>query len=152
MLCYGVENANSVQLDPPIEKLWPSLVRCFEIAPPHTTTYTLTAKGTDGAGVTETAVVEVGPARPKLIDISVNKLVVAKGEQVVLCFKAQNASNYDVGGLRPVSVRAGGGMGQVIATPERGCFADYPKKTTTYIVKVTGPGGMDSEQVKVTVK
>jgi hypothetical protein len=152
VLCYGVENAAMVRLDPPIEKLWPSFVRCFDIAPAHTTKYTLIAQSAAGDTVRESAIVEVGPARPKLIDISVNKLEVAKGEQIVLCFKAQNASNYDVGGLRPVSVQTGGGMGQVIATPERGCFVDHPRKTTTYIVKVTGPGGMDSEKVTVTVK
>lgn len=46
-LCYGVVNAKSVKIDPPIEQLKPSYHHCFEIAPKKTTTYTITAD--DGA-------------------------------------------------------------------------------------------------------
>jgi hypothetical protein len=42
-LCYGVVNAVSVKLDPPIEALKPTYRHCIEIAPKKTTTYTLTA-------------------------------------------------------------------------------------------------------------
>jgi hypothetical protein len=149
MLCYGVENAKSVRLSPPVEEVWPALARCFDVVPPHTTKYTLTAEDAQGQTASQTAVIEVGPARPKLVDISVNKLEVAPGETVTLCFKAQNATNYDVGGLKPAADAA---LGTVIATPEQGCFADHPRKTTTYVVKVTGPGGEDSEKLTVTVK
>jgi hypothetical protein len=48
-ICYGVSNAKSVTIEPkPDEKVWPSIARCVEASPQHTTTYTLTA--TDGAG------------------------------------------------------------------------------------------------------
>jgi hypothetical protein len=42
-LCYGVVNAVSVKLDPPIEALKPTYRHCIDIAPKKTTTYTLTA-------------------------------------------------------------------------------------------------------------
>ena len=42
-LCYGVVNAVSVKLDPPVEALKPTYRHCIEIAPKKTTTYTLTA-------------------------------------------------------------------------------------------------------------
>jgi hypothetical protein len=42
-LCYGVVNAVSVKLDPPVEALKPTYRHCIDIAPRKTTTYTLTA-------------------------------------------------------------------------------------------------------------
>lgn len=50
-LCYGVVNAKTVKIDPPIEQLKPSYHHCFEIAPKTTTTYTITAD--NGAGKTK---------------------------------------------------------------------------------------------------
>ena len=47
-LCYGVVNARSVKIDPPIEQLKPSYRHCIEIAPRVTTTYTITAIGNTG--------------------------------------------------------------------------------------------------------
>ena len=48
LVCYGVVNAKSVRLDPPVEPVWPSLSRCFNVSPARTTTYTLTAQSADG--------------------------------------------------------------------------------------------------------
>lgn len=56
-LCYGVENAKSLKLDPPVEAVKPSYQHCLEIAPKKTTTYTLTAD--DGAGHTKSLSLEV---------------------------------------------------------------------------------------------
>lgn len=57
-LCYGVSNAKAVRLEPrPTSGVWPSLMRCVEVAPTKDTTYTLTAE--DGKGNTKTATVEV---------------------------------------------------------------------------------------------
>jgi hypothetical protein len=50
-LCYGVVNAKTVKIDPPVAQLTPSYHHCFEIAPKKTTTYTITAD--DGAGHTK---------------------------------------------------------------------------------------------------
>jgi hypothetical protein len=44
-ICYGVVNATAVRLDPPVERLWPALSRCFEVKPPKSIRYTLTAEG-----------------------------------------------------------------------------------------------------------
>jgi hypothetical protein len=57
-VCYGVSNAKAVRLEPrPAGGVWPSLMRCVEVAPTKDTTYTLTAD--DGKGNTKTATVEV---------------------------------------------------------------------------------------------
>lgn len=59
LLCYGVANAKTVELDPPVEKLWPSLNRCFEVAPVRETRFTLRASDTQGRTATESLVVQV---------------------------------------------------------------------------------------------
>ena len=49
MLCYGVENAKSVRISPMLRGVYPSPNRCLEVAPQHTTHYTILAEGYDGA-------------------------------------------------------------------------------------------------------
>jgi len=56
-LCYGVSNAKSVRLEPQDNRVWPSFMRCVDVAPKKDTTYTLTAE--DGNGNTKTATVVV---------------------------------------------------------------------------------------------
>jgi hypothetical protein len=56
-LCYGVSNAKSVKIDPPVGDLWPSMYRCLDISPTKDTTYTITAD--DGQGHTDTKAIEV---------------------------------------------------------------------------------------------
>jgi hypothetical protein len=43
-VCYGVVNAIALQLDPPVERVWPAMSRCFNVAPVRSTRYTLTAE------------------------------------------------------------------------------------------------------------
>jgi len=52
-LCYGVSNAKTVTINPPVEGVWPSLNRCINISPKKSTTYTFTAQ--DAAGNSKTA-------------------------------------------------------------------------------------------------
>ncbi len=59
LLCYGVVNATAVRLDPPVEKVWPAMSRCFEVKPARTTRYTLTAEGPDQAKASESLEVVV---------------------------------------------------------------------------------------------
>jgi hypothetical protein len=47
-LCYGVVNAVSVKLDPPVEPIKPTYRHCIEIAPQKTTTYTITGVNAKG--------------------------------------------------------------------------------------------------------
>lgn len=44
VVCYGVRNAKTVRIDPPVEDVWPSLSRCFEVFPTRTAQYILTAE------------------------------------------------------------------------------------------------------------
>ena len=57
VVCYAVNNAVAVRIDPLTETLKPSLTRCVDITPHTDTTYTLTA--TDAKGATKTASLSV---------------------------------------------------------------------------------------------
>lgn len=61
LICYGVNGAKSVRIEPPIEKLEPALVHCFEASPSVTTNYELVAA--DGSGHTVTAQLKVQVTR-----------------------------------------------------------------------------------------
>jgi len=58
-VCYGVANAKTVTLEPQTNKVWPSHNLCVDVKPVKTTTYTLTAMGTDGKSVTQQVTVQV---------------------------------------------------------------------------------------------
>lgn len=58
-LCYGVSNAESVQIEPSVEKVWPSYSRCVDIAPANNTVYKLTAVDADGNEVTQNTALKV---------------------------------------------------------------------------------------------
>jgi hypothetical protein len=60
-LCYGVVNATTVRLDPPVEKVWPALSRCFEVTPAKSTRYTLTAEGAKQTTVSDSIDIAVKP-------------------------------------------------------------------------------------------
>jgi hypothetical protein len=147
-LCYGVDNATKVTLEPPIEKVWPAQARCFSIRPASTATFTLTAWDDQGRSASKSVTIEVGGAAkaagagPHIIEVTVNKLEIAAGEPVLVCYTARNATS--------VKITPGQGTGQ---TAERGCVSDNPKATTTYQVVATGAGGQtDSERVTVKVR
>ncbi|HEY7825227.1 MAG TPA: hypothetical protein VIC00_00295 [Candidatus Acidoferrales bacterium] len=58
-LCYAVSNAVSVALEPQSNPVWPSYSRCVTVSPRKTTTYTFTAKDSQGNVKTSTLTVEV---------------------------------------------------------------------------------------------
>ncbi len=147
-LCYGVEGASNVELTPRLDEVWPSYSRCIEAKPGTTTTYTLTARDAAGHSESKSATIEVGPPVAKratgriIQEVTVNKLQVAAGEQVTICYTAKNATS--------VKITPGQGAQQ---SSDKGCVTDRPAQTTTYEVAATGAGGAtDSERVTVRVR
>ncbi len=138
LLCYGVENAKSVWLEPPRQELSAALSRCVEVEPKETTTYTLTAEDADGRRATQQVTVTVGPPKAKIIEVRVSALEVKAGDPVSICWKAQNAKVTVTPLIAPQA-----------AQPD--CVVDSPKLTTTYTVTAIGKGG-EQDQEKVTVK
>jgi len=59
LLCYGVLNAKSVELDPPVEPVHPALSYCFNVAPLKTITYTLSVEGKAGGKATQAVTIVV---------------------------------------------------------------------------------------------
>lgn len=58
-LCYGVNGAKSVRLEPPVEEVWPALTHCVEVSPRRDTEYKLIAEDAAGQTVSENFVLKV---------------------------------------------------------------------------------------------
>jgi len=140
LICYGVENATELRLDPPVEKVWPALSHCFDLVPVKPVTYTLTAlRGTEQ--VSQSITVQPGPPAVKLVDVTVSSIQVSPGQQVTVCFHASNAVNVTIHPGEWIPPHSNG----------VGCVGDQPNKTTVYTVTATGESG-DTASEKVTVK
>jgi hypothetical protein len=136
-LCYGVENATKVAINPPLEDLLPATERCIDISPVQTTIYTLTAWGPDGAEATKEVEVRVGNPPPRLSDVAATPIEVKRGNPVKVCFKVENAKNVKVS------------RGKL--DRRTNCLTDRPRKTTTY--KITALGNdREEDSGTVTVK
>jgi len=59
LVCYGTANAGSVRLEPAVERMYPALSRCFEVAPAHDTRYTLVAEDAKGHIARESFLLQV---------------------------------------------------------------------------------------------
>lgn len=59
LLCYGVNNAATVAIDPPVGEIAPSLSRCMEVRPSSTTTYNFTASDAHGRQLSQSVQLRV---------------------------------------------------------------------------------------------
>ena len=48
LICYGVNNAKRVRIEPGVEPIKPAIVHCLDVYPAKTTRYTLTAEDDKG--------------------------------------------------------------------------------------------------------
>jgi hypothetical protein len=143
LVCYGVENATEVRLDPPVEQVWPAVSRCFNFVTDKPAVLKLTASGKNQS-VTQSLEISPGAPLPHIIEVSINALEVARGEKVTVCYKAKNAVSVDI---RP------GTWIPAAHTPTFGCVWHQPEQATTYVVTATGAGGdTDTERVTARVK
>lgn len=136
-LCYGVENATSIAIDPHVETVLPASDRCIDIMPTANTTYTLTAYGVDGVTKTKSVSVQVGPAPPRLSDLIARPTEVRRGGLVKVCFKVQHAASVKVSSGR--------------LDRKTNCLTDRPRKTTTYRISALGANRQEDTGA-VTVK
>ena len=140
LLCYGVENATAVWMEPPRHELSVAIARCVEISPAADTTYKLTAEGADGKSVTRELKVTVGSAQARIVNVTVSALEVKSGDLVSVCYTVENARSVVID---PIAFRGG--------SAAKGCATDQPKKSTTYTISAVGAGG-ERDQERVTVK
>lgn len=154
-ICYGVENAVSLTLDPPVEELTPSFNRCFAAPVPRETEFKLTARGAGGDETTASFKVGVskdaeGPARadrpatgPVIASFTAEPSQISPGAPPVkLCYQAANAQSVTV---QPKVADLGAAL--------MGCFYAPTERTTTYVLTAHGAGGsQDVKRVTVTVR
>jgi hypothetical protein len=136
VLCYGVSNAKSVRLDPPVEKISPSLNRCIEVRPRGETRYTLIAEGSDGRAVSESVTVRVGAdqsALPRITSFQIDgtKKDYSGQTMYTLSFAVQNAEEVSIDPPAFPTLH-GAPSGQ---------FSVKPDKTTVYTLIVKGKNG-----------
>jgi len=142
VICYGVQNASAVRLEPPVEEITPSRNRCIAVEPQKTTTYTLRVMGADGAEVSESFTIRVNPPPPKILFVAINKTEFRRGEPLAICYGVVNASSVR---LDP--------LGWDLKPGEKMCVQTFAVATVTYTLTATGAEGrIDSEKFKITVK
>ncbi len=61
LICYGVNAAEHVRIEPPVEQLHPALSHCFQVSPVRDTDYKLSADDRAGHTVTASVSVKVAP-------------------------------------------------------------------------------------------
>jgi hypothetical protein len=140
VLCYGVANAKSVRIEPPVEGVSVSINNCVEVAPERDTRYTLTAEGNDGHVVSESFVLKVRPdpaTLPKITSFHVAKHETDHGRHIFsIAFSQQNGELVDID--PPVFPTLHGAP--------VGNFYVSPGKTTTYTLTVTGKKGRQARR------
>jgi hypothetical protein len=141
VICYGVLNAVSVRMEPPVEGVAPSLNKCVDVAPERQTRYTLFAEGKGGQVISESFTLGVEPdadALPKITSFEVkSQSIDYRGRPVYLVsFTAENPEevSFDPPVL-PNLHRAP--YGRLYVAPE---------KTTTYTLTVTGKFGHKAQR------
>ena len=140
VLCYGLANARSVRIDPPVEGVAVSFNRCVEVAPEHDTRYTLTAEGNDGKVVSESFVLKVRPdpaTLPKITSFRIANHQIDRGRHIFsLAFSQQNGEKVDID---PPAF-------PTLHGAPYGRFYVAPQKTTTYTLTVTGKKGRQARR------
>jgi hypothetical protein len=136
VICYGVLNAKSVRMEPPLEGVTPALSKCVEAPGERATRYTLTAEGNDGRVVSESFVLGVHPdadTLPKITSFATQSVTLDYlGNPVYLVsFTAEN----------PEEVRMDPPVLSTLHRSPYGRFYVAPKVTTTYTLTVTGVRG-----------
>ena len=151
-LCYGVENAARVFLDPPVETLSPSLTRCVPVAPKATTQYTLTAEGRNGERVRRTARVivsrsapasppAVDPGRPRVVSFLAQQNDVPSGTSVMFCYEVADGEPR----VMPEVAK--------LAGSRRGCFTVTAETTREYTLVAVGDNNIiDRKSVVLRVR
>lgn len=142
IVCYGVQDAVAVRLDPPVEELKPAMNRCFSVAPVTATTYRLTATGAGGSEVSESFTIGVNPAPPKILFMAISGKEIKLGEKFTLCYGVTEASSVR---LEP--------LGWTLPVTEKECRMWYPTVTVKLTLIATGDRGRtDRESITIQVK
>jgi hypothetical protein len=144
-LCYGVINARSVRMEPPVDGVGVSLNRCVAISPQRETTYKLIAEGADGKTVSQSVTVSTRAdtsTLPRVQSFKMEKVIFEGGRYLyTLAFQAENVAEIH---LDPPVL-------PVLRGTPFGTFYVKPDKTTTYTLTVVDKKGRRASK-QLTVK
>ena len=124
-LCYEVRDATHAEIDNDGGAVVLNEPRCQQVKPERTTTYTLSATGSDGRTVSRQATVDATrppPPEPQILSFDASPAKVEAGQKAQLCFQLKDASN----------VQIDSGVPHLEAGTERQCVSVAPTSTTTY--------------------
>jgi hypothetical protein len=148
LICYGVENAKSVRLEPPIEEIVPSMTRCIPYSPKASSEIKLIATGSDGSEVSKSFQIDVVAAAAGsntkksgglIVSFISSAKSVAPGQEVTLCYQTQNATSVKI---QPDS------SGRTL--PVKGCVTEHVSQKTQFTLVASGADGkQDQESVTV---
>lgn len=134
-LCYEVENADSVRIEPNIGERKPASKECLSVTPSETLTYTLTAFAADGKSTSQQITLNVEPAPPQaeIVHFEVqreNGPGGANNVQFRLCYQVRNAAHAQIDN----------NVGSIVLDRDH-CQQITPQQTTTYTLSATGQDG-----------
>ena len=141
LICYGVNDAARVWIEPPVAELYPAFTRCFGVSPRRDTTYTLYAEDASGRRVSESFQIRVKPAPPEFRLFAVSGKSVRAGDPFVVCYGVEWANEVR---LDP--------PGWNLPPSPKYCARFYPKSTATFTVTARGAGGTDRRSFPVAVQ
>lgn len=134
-LCYEVENAASVRIEPNIGERKPASKECMDITASETVTYTLTAFATNGSTTSQQVTLSVPPAGPPVeivqFRVQPNDGPSAANGQFELCYHVRNAAHAEIDN----------NIGAVALEDQVHCRQITAQQTTTFTLSATGSGG-----------
>jgi len=140
VICYGVLNAKSVRMEPPVEGTGVALNRCVSVAPEDDTRYTLIAEGNDGSIASESFVIRTHPdpyTLPNVRRFGIMHALSDQGRAVfLLSFQVENAEEVSI---EPPAF-------PTLHRAPNGQFYVMPDKTTTYTLTVVDARGRKAQQ------
>lgn len=147
IICYGVVNAKSLRIDPPVDAVYPAINRCLTVEPERDTRYTLTAEGNDGQTATSEFTLAVKPDianLPRITAFEVVKHSVELGRHYfTIAFRFENARTVTIDPPVFSTLEDSAPFGQFMVAPET---------STTYTLTVAGKKGRKaSKQLTVNV-
>ncbi len=153
-VCYGVENATSVRLQPPVADIRPLSNKCVWFTPASTTELTLIATGEDGMDVDAKLTVAVKSGSPS----STRNAPEIAAQTLIETFTA-TTTTVPVGGAaticyvlsEPAALRMSPSQGD-LGSDLKKCVMVRPKETTTYTLSATAGGKSDSVSVTIRVQ
>ncbi len=156
-LCYGVENATSLRLEPALAEVRPLSSKCIWVEAKETTDLTLIAVGEDGKEVQASATVTVRAGAPSSTRDAV-PAASAASSKLIETF-ATTGSKVPPGGVsticyvisKPATLSLKPEQGE-LGSDLKKCVIVKPTATTTYTLTATADGKTETASVMVRVE